>query len=459
VNDKLLGARASRKLSASEVSDLYSERHLAGLTRVASILGANLDVVGSDGAWLILRDGSRVLDCHASYGGVAFGHRHPALLEAARESLAEMTTGLPGLLASPVVAALCHDLVAIAPAGMERALLYSTGAETIEGALVLATLAQGKDQRDIFVGFEGGFHGKTAAARTVGGIPNERQGFHDWGRVETLPFGDIETLEGFFRHSGSRVSALVVEPIQSNSGVRIPPEGWLAKVQRACEQAGALMIVDEVSTGLGRTGQFFVCESEGVVPDMICISKGLSGGLVPVGAVLVNKRLAKITNATASASHFSTTFAGGDLACSVALEVVRLLVEEGLPERVRASGARIEEGLLALRAKHPRLIRDVRGRGHLWALELADPADLPKLVKMKGFSDFLADRVGGTLAIALQRYLLRHCGLLVGPTAGDRRVIRMFPSLLAEERDIEALLGGLGRAFEAGISTWVRKLA
>jgi acetylornithine/succinyldiaminopimelate/putrescine aminotransferase len=180
---------------------------------------------------------------------------------------------------------------------------------------------------------------------------------------------------------------------------------------------------------------------------------------VPVGAVLVNQRLAKITNATASASHFSTTFAGGDLACSVALEVVRLLVEEGLPERVRASGARIEEGLLALRAKHPRLIRDVRGRGHLWALELADPADLPKLVKMKGFSDFLADRVGGTLAIALQRYLLRHCGLLVGPTAGDRRVIRMFPSLLAEERDIEALLGGLGRAFEAGISTWVRKLA
>lgn len=459
MDDRLLGARASRKLPASRISELYSECHLGGLTRVASILGATLDVVGSDGAWLILRDGRRVLDCHASYGGVAFGHRHPALLEAARDSLAEMTTGLPGLLASPVVAALCHDLVAIAPEGMERAILYNTGAEAIEGALVLATLAQGKGKRELFVGFDGGFHGKTAAARTVGGIPNEREGFHDWARVETLPFGDTEALEAFFKLNGSRVSALVVEPIQSNSGVRIPPAGWLAKVQQACERAGALMIVDEVSTGLGRTGQFFVCEGEGVVPDMICISKGLSGGLVPVGAVLVNKRLGKIVSSTGSASHFSTTFAGGDLACSVALGVVRLLVEEDLPERVRASGARIEAGLLALQAKHPRLIRDVRGCGHLWALELADPADLPKLVMMKGFSDFLAARVGGTLAIALQRYLLRHCNLLVGPTAGDRRVIRVFPSLLAEDRDIDALLGSLEKAFEDGISTWLRKLA
>jgi putrescine aminotransferase len=428
------------------------------LIRVASILGATLDVVGSDGAWLVLRDGARVLDCHASYGGVSFGHRHPALVEAARESLTRMTTGLPGLLASKSVAALCHDLVAIAPSGIERAILYNTGAETIEGALVLATLAQGKKKRDLFVGFEGGFHGKTAAARSIGGIPNERKGFHDWGRVETLPYGEIAALEDFFKNNGSRISALVVEPIQSNNGVRIPPEGWLSSVQQACERAGALMIVDEISTGLGRTGQLFLCETENIVPDMICISKGLSGGLVPIGAVLVNQRLAKITSSPRSASHFSTTFAGGDLACSVALEVIRLLAEERLPERVRESGTRIEEGLRALQSRHPRLIRDVRGRGHLWAFELADPADLPKLVMLKGFSDFLASRVGGSLAIALQRYLLKYCGLLLGPTAGDRRVIRMFPSLLAEDRDIDALLGGLEEAFEAGPSAWVRKL-
>jgi putrescine aminotransferase len=459
VDGKLIGAREGRNLTASEVTKLYSERHLGGLTRVAAILGANLDVVGSDGAWLILRDGSRVLDCHASYGGVSFGHRNESLVAAARDSLSEMTTGLPGILASTSVATLCHNLVEIAPAGMGRAILYNTGAETIEGALVLATLAQGKGKRDIFVGFEGGFHGKSAAARSIGGIPNERNGFHEWAQVETLPFGDSKALEYFFANNGARISAVVVEPIQSNAGVKIPPEGWLAEVQRACERAGALMIVDEVSTGLGRTGQLFICESEGVVPDMICISKGMSGGLVPVGAVLVNERLAKVTNATSSASHFSTTFAGGDLACSVALEVVRLLVEERLPERVRESGARIEQALRALQAKHPLMIRDVRGRGHLWAIELADPADLPKLVMMKGFSDFLASRVGGTVAIALQRYLLKSCGLLVGPTAGDRRVIRMFPSLLAEERDIDAMLGGLEKAFEAGVSTWVRKLA
>lgn len=276
--------------------------------------------------------------------------------------------------------------------------------------------------------------------------------------VETLPYGDAEALDALFRLRGSRIATVVVEPIQSNAGVSVPPDGWLASVQAACRQAGALLIVDEVSTGLGRTGELFRCEAEGVTPDMICISKGLSGGLVPIGAVLMSERLAKVCSGTGNASHFWTTFAGGDLACSVALEVVRLLVEQRRPERVRRSGERLEKGLLELQAQHPRLPRDVRGRGHLWALELADPADLPKLLRMKGFSDFLADRVGGTLAIAFQRYLLKHCGVLLGPAAGDRRVVRMFPSLLAEERDVDALLGALGDAFEAGTSTWVRKL-
>lgn len=452
----MVGARGARDLAAREVLDLYGDAHLGGLTRVASLLGAALDVAESDGAWLILRDGSRVLDCHASYGAVAFGHRHPQLLEAAHASLDQMATGLPGLLPSASVAALCRDLVAIAPEGITRAILYNTGAETIEGALVLATLAQGK--RDLFVGFEGGFHGKSSAARSVGGIPSERAGFHGWAKVETLRFGDSAAVDELFEQHGSRVAALVVEPIQSNSGVRIPPEGWLASVQAACRRAGALLIVDEVSTGLGRTGAMFACEAEGVVPDMICISKGLSGGLVPIGGLLVHEGLAKITGSVRTASHFSTTFAGGDLACGVALEVLRLLVDDRLPERVRASGERIGSGLRALQAKHPRLIRDVRGRGHLWAMELADPANLPKLVRMNGLSDFLAGRVGGTLAIALQRYLLKHCGLLVGPTVGDRRVIRLFPSLLAEERDVDALLSSLESAFEAGVSTWIRRL-
>ncbi len=453
----LLGAGGARKLAGKEVEDLYRESHLAGLTRVASLLGASLDVVGSDGAWLVLADGGRVLDCHASYGAVAFGHRHPALLEAARESLDQMATGLPGLLPSRVVAALCHDLVRIAPPGIGKAILYNSGAETIEGALVLATLAQGK--RGLFVGFDGGFHGKTAGARSLGGIPNERDGFHGWADVRLLPYGELDPLrqlcEGL---EAKRIAAVVVEPIQSNSGVRIPPEGFLAGVREACDRAGALLVADEVSTGLGRAGALFACEAEGVQPDMICISKALSGGIAPIGALLVHERLAKITASPRTASQFSTTFAGGDLAGSVALEVIRLLVEEGLAERAAALGARLEEGLRALQARHPLLIRDVRGRGLLWAIELADPADLPKLLMLRGLSGFLAGKVGGTVAIAFQRYLLRHCGVLLGPTAGDRRVVRMFPSLVAREEDVDALLDALGAAFEAGVSTWIRRL-
>ncbi len=453
----MLGADGARKLSAAEVDELYRDRHLAGLTRVASLLGASLDVTGSDGAWLVLADGTRVLDCHASYGAVAFGHRHPTLVEAAREALSRMATGLPGLLPSRVVAALCHDLVEIAPEGIGKAILYNSGAEAIEGALTLATLAQGK--RDLFVGFEGGFHGKTAGARSVGGIPNEKQGFHPWATVRTLPYGELEPLRRLVEgESARRVAAVVVEPIQSNSGVRIPPDGFLAGVREACDRAGALLVADEVSTGLGRTGALFQCEVEGVRADMICLSKALSGGLLPIGALLVSDRLAKITANPRTASQFSTTFAGGDLAGSVALEVLRLLVEERLPERAARLGARLEQGLRALQARHPVLVRDVRGRGLLFALELADPADLPRLLMMRGLSGFLAGKVGGTLAIAFQRYLLKHCNVLLGPTAGDRRVVRMFPSLVAGEDEIDALLAGLDAALDAGVGTWIRKL-
>lgn len=454
--ERLLGARGARELAASEVTELYRSHHLGGLARVASLLGASLDVVDSDGAWLVLADGTRVLDCHASYGAVAFGHRHPALVEAARRALSEMATGLPGLLPSRSVAALCHDLVAIAPHGIASAILYNSGAETIEGAVVLASLAQGK--RDLFVGFDGAFHGKTAAARTLGGIPNERQGFHAWGRTETLPFGDLDALFDLFAARGREVAAVVVEPIQSNGGVRIPPEGFLTAVAEQCRRAGALLIVDEVSTGLGRTGRMFACEAEGVVPDMICISKGLSGGLVPVGAVLVHERLASVTSKTGTASHFSTTFAGGELATSVALEVVRLLVEQKLPERAQERGRQLEAGLRALKERHPVLVRDVRGRGLLWAIELADPADLPKAMWMRGLSDFLARRVGGSVAIAMQRYLLQEQRVLIGPTAADRRIVRLFPSLVADEAEIATLLEALGGALDAGVTSWVRRL-
>jgi len=456
VERELLGFEGAAALDAAGVADLYQAHHFGGLARVAALLGMDVDVVGGEGPWLKLADGSRLLDCHASNGAVPFGHNHPAILRAAARALESGNVGLPGPVPSRLVAAFCHDLVAIAPEGLSRAMLYNSGAEAIEGALVTASLARGR--RELFVGFEGGFHGKTAGARSVGGIPNERQGFPEWARTERLPYGDLERANRFLEKKGSKVAAVVVEPLQSNAGVRIPPQGFLSGLQQACRKAGALLIVDEVSTGLGRTGLLFECQREQVVPDLLCLAKALSGGIVPIGAVLVNEGLAKLLGNPRVVSHFATTFSGAAVSMAVALEVVRLIAQERLAERAAERGAQLEEGLRALQARHPVLVQDVRGRGLLWGLELGDPATLPGRVLPKGFGDFLNNKVGGSVAIAMQRYTIRHHRVLLAATAADRRVVRLFPPLTSEPADIEHLLQALERSLTDGLTAWLRTL-
>ena len=454
--ERFLGLEGARALPAAAVADAYRDHHFGGLNRVAALLGSNLDVVGAQGPWLEISDGSRVFDAHLSNGAVAFGHNHPGILRAAREALEWGGVGLPGAVPSRLVAGFCRDLARIAPPGMQRVILYNSGAEAIEGALVAATLAQGR--RDLFVGFEGGFHGKSAGARAVGGIPSEKSGFHGWASTEILPFGDGDALRRLLDQQGRRVAAVVVEPIQSNGGVRIPPDGFLREVAEACRRSGALLVVDEVSTGLGRTGVLFECQREGVVPDLLCLAKALSGGVVPIGATLVGDALAKVMASAGTASHFATTFSGAAVSTGVGVEVLRTLVEEDLPARAEQLGRRLGTGLEALREKHPRLVREVRGRGLLWGIELADPADLPGRFLPRGFGDFLRARFGGSVAIAMQRYTVQKHRALLAATASDRRVVRLFPPLASEPAEIDHLLGCVGSALSDGLTAWVKNL-
>ncbi len=453
---ELLGFDDATRLSADAVAEVYRDHHFGGLNRVAALLGANIDVASAKGPWLSLSDGSRIFDAHLSNGAVAFGHNHPRMLEAARNALDYGGVGLPGPVPSRVVAGFCRDLTRIAPEGMSRAILYNSGAEAIEGALVATCLAQGR--RDLFVGFEGGFHGKTAGARSMGGIANEKRGFPGWASTEVLPYADLDAASSFLAREGRRVAAVVVEPIQSNGGVRLPPAGYLSGLAEACRRAGALLVVDEVSTGLGRTGLLFECQRDGVVPDLLCLAKSLSGGLVPVGAVLVGDRLAKVMASATTASHFATTFSGAALSAAVGLEVVRMLSQEDLPGRAERLGHRLEEGLRAVQSRHPRLVREVRGRGLLWGIELADPAGLPGRFLPRGFGDFLTSRFGGSVAIAMQRYTVQHHRALLAATASDRRVVRVFPPLVSEPEEIDQLVQSIEASLADGLTAWVKNL-
>jgi putrescine aminotransferase len=454
---RLLGRSGAAGLSFDAIDSHCRAHHVGGLASVAALLGCDLDVAKASGSWLTLADGRQVLDAHASYGAMALGHNHPALVQAARETLSGLDSGLPGPVPSRWVAALAHDLTAIAPEGLTRAVFYSSGSECIEGALVIAAQAGGPG-RTLRVGFEGGFHGKSAGARSVGGIPLERRGFAAVGETLLLPFGDLARAEAFLARTGSRVQAVVVEPIQSNGGLRIPPQGFLRGLAAACRRTGALLIVDEVATGLGRTGRTFACEAEGVVPDLLCVSKTLSGGLVPLGAVLVHHRLASNLDRSSRASHLSTTYGGGKLAAAVGLEVIRLLTQEGLAERAAASGHQVCEALKTVTAPC-RWIRQVRGQGLLIGVELADPVDLPGRVLNARTTRMLRERFGGSLAILTARYLLQAQGLLVGPTSGDRRVLRLTPPLTLGPRGVQRIIDAFTGAVQAGPIGMVAALA
>ena len=338
------------------------------LGRILRTLGFDRVWVRGEGAHLIDSQGRRYLDLFGGYGVFALGRNHPEVIAAVREVLEAQTANLPQLGVTLLSGVLAEQLLARAPGSVGAMVPANSGAEAVEAAIKIARAATGRE-RVLYC--EHAFHGLTLGALSINGNSEFRDGFGPLlPGCAAVPFGDLAALERELARGD--VAAFVVEPVQGK-GVNLPPVGYLEGAQRLCRDAGALFVCDEVQTGLGRTGRFLALEHWGLQPDIVCVAKALSGGLVPIGAVLVSRAaFDRVFDGMERAVRHGSTFGGNDLAAAAALATLRVLEGEGLVGRAQRMGALLLELTRPLVERYP-VVRDVRGLGLMWAIELGPP--------------------------------------------------------------------------------------
>jgi ornithine--oxo-acid transaminase len=319
-------------------------------------------VAQAEGCWVTDADGRRYLDMLAAYSALNFGHRHPRLVAAARRQLARVTL-VSRAFDHDQFGPFCAELAELA--GMDAVLPMNTGAEAVETAIKVAR-KWGYDVKGVpagqavIIAFGGNFHGRTTTIVSFSTDEGARAGFGPYTPgFEVVPYGDLGALRSAAASLGDRVVAVLVEPIQGEAGVIVPPPGFLAGVRELCTARGILMIADEIQSGLGRTGFTFACAAEGVVPDAYLLGKALGGGIVPVSAMVASWPVLGVLHP----GEHGSTFGGNPLACAVAREVIAMLRTGEYQARAARLGERMHARLAALPGS---VVREVRGRG-LWA--------------------------------------------------------------------------------------------
>ena len=328
-----------------------------------------LDVViaKAEGAWVWDVEGKRYMDFLAAYSAVNQGHCHPRLVKVMREQ-AERVTLTSRAFRNDQLGPFCEELTELT--GFHRVLPMNTGAEAVETAIKAARkwayTVKGipADEAEILV-FDGNFHGRTT---TIVGFSSDEEYRHGFGPFtpgfRLLPYGDADAVEAAMT---DKVAAVLVEPIQGEAGIVIPPEGFLRRLREITDKHNALFVVDEIQSGLGRTGKLFAYEHEGIRPDIVIIGKALSGGMYPVSAILADDEVMDVFRP----GDHGSTYGGNPLGAAVAREAMNVLVEEDMVQKSADNGAYFLDKLQAVDSKH---VKEVRGRGLWIAIELNDEA-------------------------------------------------------------------------------------
>jgi ornithine--oxo-acid transaminase len=319
-------------------------------------------VARAEGCWVTGTDGRRYLDLLAGYSALNFGHRHPRLVAAATRQLGRVTL-VSRAFDHDQFGPFCAELSELC--AMEMVLPMNTGAEAVETAIKVSR-KWGYRTRGVPAGeaviivFDGNFHGRTTTIVSFSSDPDARADFGPYtpGFV-SVPYGDLAALSAAFKAYAERVVGVLIEPVQGEAGVVVPPPGFLSGVRGLCSSAGALMIADEIQSGLGRVGATFACAAEGVVPDAYLLGKALGGGIVPVSAMVSSRSVLGVLQP----GQHGSTFGGNPLACAVGREVIAMLRTGEYQERSAALGAELHARLRELPKS---AVASVRGRG-LWA--------------------------------------------------------------------------------------------
>lgn len=361
--------------------------------------------------------GREYLDAIAGVAVTNVGHSHPKIVSAISEQ-AGLLLHTSNLYSIDWQQQLAQKLTRLA--GMERAFFNNSGAEANETALKIARLYgwhKGIEQPLVVV-MENAFHGRTLGTLSASDGPAVRLGFNKLpGDFVKVPFGDLNALDQVQQAHGPRIVAMLMEPIQGESGVQLAPPGYLKAVRELCHRRGWLMMLDEIQTGIGRTGQWFAFQHEGIVPDVMTLAKGLGNG-IPIGACLARGKAAELFT---PGSHGST-FGGNPLSCRVACTVLDIIEEQQLRENARIQGERLLERLRAELADDPNVLA-IRGQGLMIGIELKQPIRDLSLIAA------------------------RDHGLLINVTRGQ--IIRLLPPLTIDEREVEMIVRGIALSIGA----------
>jgi acetylornithine/succinyldiaminopimelate/putrescine aminotransferase len=435
---ELLGA-------APDAHELHGRTINPLFVRILRILGFDRDWVRGEGAYLYDREGARYLDMLGGFGMYNVGRNNATVKAALHEYLDLDTPSLPQLGITPLPALLAERLLERTPASLERVLFTNSGTESVEAAIKLGRAAT---KRSRVVSTRHGFHGLTLGSLSVNGNPENTERFGPLlPGCSTVSFNDLDALEAELR--GEDVALFVVEPVQGK-GVVLPEPGYLEGAQELCRRTGTLFCVDEVQTGFGRTGRMWALEHWGLEPDLVTIAKSLSGGYVPVGALLLRASVHEaVFDSLEHATSHGSTFAPNDLAMVAGLATLHELEQEDLVANSARMGALLLERTRPLVERYD-VVKDVRGLGLMWAIEFGEPEGGSRSWR------FLERRQPGIFSQFVIGPLFREHRILSQVAGHSINVLKAIPPLTVTEEDVDwfvdALEQVLARASRIGRS-------
>jgi putrescine aminotransferase len=392
-----------------DVFDKYARHLNPSLAKLMGFAGFGVEV-WAEGCILRDHEGREFIDCLGGYGTFTFGHRHPEIVQAVKDQLDYIALSGKAFF-SANAANLAAQLAEIAPGDLQYAFFSNSGTEAVEAALKMAKAVTGRSK---IVSTEGSYHGKTIGALSTTGREKYRKRFEPlMPGVTFVPYGNSEAAAN---QIDGTTAAMIVEPIQGEGGIILPPDGYLASLRESCDRHGALLIFDEVQSGLGRAGSLFACNHEGIAPDLITLAKALGGGIMPIGATLGTPAIFESMFSENPLAHTST-FGGNPLACAAAIKALEILQRDNYSEKSRARGHQMKQGFEQIQVRYPEIVAEVRGRGLMIGLE------------------FAMDEVG-ELVVA---QLLKR-GVCVAYALNNPRVLRFEPPLVITEEQVDRVI-------------------
>lgn len=434
LDKRLLTVDDALQLSKQDVIEKHKKYINNSLVNIMSLVGFTKQFVKGEGLFVWDADGNKYLDLVGGYGALNLGHNHPKLLAALNKAghLPNFLQCSLGIMAG----VLAENLAQITPGNLQRSFFCNSGAEAVEGALKLARAAT---QRTKIISTLNSFHGKSFGALSATGKLKYQKMFNPLvPGFEHVPFDDLAALESVLRQQD--VAAFIVEPIQGEGGVQLPTPGYFKKVRELCDKYNTLLIIDEIQTGFGRTGKMFACEHEQVVPDIMTLAKAMGGGIFPVGAYITTDEIwQKAYGTIEKATIHTSTFGGGNLACTAAIQAMQTIYEENLPENAAEIGTYFLARLRELQDKFS-VIKAVRGKGLLIGLEFNQPTS-GLLEKISGglINKLSAEYLGAMVA----GQLLNKHNILTVYTLNNPNVIRLEPPLSFGREHVEIVINAL----------------